>query len=93
VHRHQFGTRSEARLKIAIWINGFYNQHRRRSVCDWRLPIDYERSFSRVLEDQAAYGTLRFQGLTRCLNLAGERGPQIGEPAEGLIEVGGLTPQ
>lgn len=54
VHRHQFSTRTEARLKIATWITDFYNRRRRHSVCGGRSPIDYERSTIRVLEDQAA---------------------------------------
>ncbi|WP_431880410.1 IS3 family transposase, partial [Micromonospora marina] len=54
VHRHQFRTRTEARLKIATWITDFYNPRRRHSVCGGRSPIDYERSAIRVLEDQAA---------------------------------------
>ena len=54
VHRRQFRTRTQARLKIATWITDFYNRRRRHSVCDGRSPIDYERSIIRVLEDQAA---------------------------------------
>jgi putative transposase len=54
VHRRQFRTRTEARLKIATWITDFYNRRRRHSVCDGQSPIDYERSIIRVLEDQAA---------------------------------------
>ncbi|WP_433386256.1 IS3 family transposase [Micromonospora sp. KLBMP9576] len=54
VHRHQFRTRTEARLKIATWITDFYNRRRRHSVCGGRAPIDYERSAIRALEDQAA---------------------------------------
>jgi transposase InsO family protein len=54
VHRHQFRTRTEARLKIATWITDFYNRHRRHSVCDGRSPIDYERTTIRALEGQAA---------------------------------------
>jgi transposase InsO family protein len=54
VHRHQFRTRNEARLKIATWITDFYNRRRRHSVCDWQSPIDYERSTTRVLHLQAA---------------------------------------
>jgi putative transposase len=54
VHRRQFRTRNEARLKIATWITDFYNRRRRHSVCDGHSPIDYERSTIRVLEDQAA---------------------------------------
>ncbi|MEU9880911.1 integrase core domain-containing protein [Streptomyces phaeochromogenes] len=42
VHRHTFATRTEARLRIATWITGFYNTHRLHSVCSYRSPIDYE---------------------------------------------------
>jgi transposase InsO family protein len=54
VHRRNFRTRTEARLKIATWITDFYNRRRRHSVCDWRSPIHYERSKTRALEAQAA---------------------------------------
>ena len=42
VHRHTFTTRTEARLKNATWITGFYNTRRLHSVCGYRSPIDYE---------------------------------------------------
>ncbi len=54
VHRRQFRTRAEARLKIATWITDFYNHRRRHSVCDGRSPIDYERSTARPPEARAA---------------------------------------
>jgi putative transposase len=54
VHRRQFRTRAEARLKIATWITDFYNRRRRHSACDGRPPIDYERSMARDSEAQAA---------------------------------------
>jgi putative transposase len=54
VHRRQFRTRAEARIKIATWITDFYNRRRRHFVCDGRSPIDYERSTARALEAQAA---------------------------------------
>ncbi|WP_255365690.1 MULTISPECIES: IS3 family transposase [Micromonospora] len=54
VHCRHFRTRTEARLKIATWITDFYNRRRRHSVCNWRSPIDYERSETRALEAQAA---------------------------------------
>jgi len=54
VHRRQFRTRAEARLKIATWITDFYNQRRRHSVCDWHSPIDYERTTAHAQEAQAA---------------------------------------
>ncbi|WUS53984.1 integrase core domain-containing protein (plasmid) [Streptomyces mirabilis] len=44
VHRRAFATRTEARLKIATWITGFYNTRRLHSVCGYRSPIDYERN-------------------------------------------------
>ncbi|MGI5134474.1 IS3 family transposase [Streptomyces sp. CA-106110] len=43
VHRRTFTTRTEARLKIAPWITGFYNTRRLHSVCGYRSPIDYEQ--------------------------------------------------
>jgi transposase InsO family protein len=42
VYRHTFATRTEARLRIATWITGFYNTHRLHSVCGHHSPIDYE---------------------------------------------------
>ena len=45
VHRHTFTTRTEARLKIATWITGFYNARRLHSVCGWKSPIDYEHDY------------------------------------------------
>jgi transposase InsO family protein len=54
VHRRQFRTRAEARIKIATWITDFYNHRRRHSACDGHSPIDYERSTARPLEAQAA---------------------------------------
>ncbi len=43
VHRRTFTTRTDARLKIATWITGFYNTRRLHSVCGYRSPVDYER--------------------------------------------------
>jgi putative transposase len=54
VHRQQFRTRAEARIKIATWITDFYNRRRRHSACDSHSPIDYERSTARALEARAA---------------------------------------
>jgi transposase InsO family protein len=42
IHQRSFATRTEARLKIATWITGFYNARRLHSVCGWKSPIDYE---------------------------------------------------
>ena len=43
VHRRTFTPRTEARLKIATWITGFYNTRRLHSVCGYRSLIDYEQ--------------------------------------------------
>ena len=43
VHRRSFGTRAEARIRIATWITDFYNARRLHSMCDFKSPIDYER--------------------------------------------------
>ncbi|WP_175430903.1 DDE-type integrase/transposase/recombinase [Streptomyces hawaiiensis] len=45
IHRPTFATRTEARLKIATWITGFYNARRLHSVCGWKSPIDYEHGY------------------------------------------------
>lgn len=49
--RRHFQTRSEARLAIFEFIEGWYNPHRRHSALDYLSPINYER---RMLEQQAA---------------------------------------
>ncbi|MEV0157924.1 IS3 family transposase [Micromonospora sp. NPDC050686] len=54
VHRRQFRTRTEARIKIATCVTDFYNHRRRHSACDGRSPIEYERSAAQGLETQAA---------------------------------------
>ncbi|WAX76397.1 IS3 family transposase [Streptomyces sp. KMM 9044] len=43
IHRHQFETRTEARLKIATWITGFYNPCRRHSAAGGVPPQEFER--------------------------------------------------
>lgn len=43
IHRHHFATRAEARLKIATWINDFYNPRRRHSGAAGLPPIEFER--------------------------------------------------
>src|SRR5438045_8610134 len=55
VHRHQFRTRTEARLKIATCITDFYNLRRRHSACDGRPPIDHERPTARLPQVQPVY--------------------------------------
>jgi transposase InsO family protein len=42
VYKHTFAARTEARLRIATWITGFYNTHRLHSACGYQSPIDYE---------------------------------------------------
>lgn len=54
IHRHRFGTRAEARLKIATWIVDFYNTRRRHSACDGMSPIDYERLMAEARRPEAA---------------------------------------
>jgi putative transposase len=43
VHRQHFRTRAEARLKIATWINDFYNTRRRHSANDGLAPVTFEQ--------------------------------------------------
>jgi putative transposase len=54
IHRHQFATRAEARLKISTWIVDFYNTRRRHSTCDGMSPIDYERFMAEARQAKAA---------------------------------------
>ncbi|WP_326793557.1 IS3 family transposase (plasmid) [Streptomyces sp. NBC_00841] len=59
IHRHQFATRAEARLKIATWITDFYNPRRRHSGAAGLPPIEFERTISEARaehhqKDQAA---------------------------------------
>ncbi|MGI5142794.1 integrase core domain-containing protein [Streptomyces sp. CA-106110] len=59
VHRHRFATRTEARLKIAIWITDFFNTRRRHSAADGLAPVDFERTVTEARtrghrEDRAA---------------------------------------
>jgi putative transposase len=43
VSRHTLATPTEAPLRIATWITGFYNTRRLHTMCGYRSPIDYER--------------------------------------------------
>ncbi|MFE7395088.1 IS3 family transposase [Streptomyces sp. NPDC057582] len=59
IHRNQFATRAEARLKIATWITDFYNPRRRHSGAAGLPPIEFERTISEARaehhqKDQAA---------------------------------------
>ncbi|MDK1345333.1 integrase core domain-containing protein [Streptomyces sp. 378] len=47
IHRRQFATRTEARLKIATWITGFYNPRRRHSAAGG-LPCRHSSSSASV---------------------------------------------
>ena len=44
LHRVPFTNRTQARLKIFDYIEGFYNPHRRHSAIGYHSPTDYERS-------------------------------------------------
>jgi putative transposase len=44
VHRLQYASRSQARLDIVHWMEGFYNSRRLHSSIDFRAPADFERS-------------------------------------------------
>jgi len=43
VHRRGYRTRDEARSDIFIYIECFYNPHRRHSTLDYVSPAAYER--------------------------------------------------
>jgi putative transposase len=42
--RHRFRTRTEARVAVFDYLEGFYNPRRRHSALGQRSPADYERS-------------------------------------------------
>jgi transposase InsO family protein len=44
VHRVRYESRSQAKLDIVNWIEGFYNKERLHSAIDYRSPADFERS-------------------------------------------------
>jgi putative transposase len=50
IHRRQFATRTEARLKIATWITGFYNPRRRHSAAGGLPPEEFERIIAEARE-------------------------------------------
>jgi putative transposase len=51
IHRHHFATRTEARMKIATWIIGFYNTRRRHSAAGGLPPVEFERIISEARND------------------------------------------
>jgi putative transposase len=57
VHRQDFRTRAEARLKIATWITDFYNARRRHSANDGLPPVTFERQM--IEKRQASTALLR----------------------------------
>ncbi|MFJ4649597.1 integrase core domain-containing protein [Streptomyces bobili] len=50
IHRRQFATRTEARLKIATWITGLYNPRRRHSAVGSLPPEEFERIIAEARE-------------------------------------------
>jgi putative transposase len=44
LHRHRFRTRTEARVAVFDYLEGFYNTHRRHSALGQLSPTNYERS-------------------------------------------------
>ena len=44
LHRHRFRTRTEARLAVFDYLEGFYNPHRRHSALGQLSPSNFERS-------------------------------------------------
>jgi len=53
LHRHRFRTRTEARLAVFDYLEGFYNPHRRHSALGQLSPANFGRSH------QPAYATVQ----------------------------------
>ena len=47
IERETFPTRSEARLAVFDFVEGWYNPHRLHSALDYRSPADYEKEYFR----------------------------------------------
>lgn len=45
IERQSYSTRSEARLSIFDYIEGFYNPHRLHSALDYQSPMQYEKEY------------------------------------------------
>jgi len=50
IHRRQLASRTDARLKIATWITGFYNPRRRHSAAGGLPPEEFERIIAEARE-------------------------------------------
>jgi transposase InsO family protein len=46
LYQVRYETRSEARLDIVNWIEGFYNRQRLHSSIGYRAPVTYERQLN-----------------------------------------------
>lgn len=44
IDRRSFKTKTEARLAVFSWIEGWYNPRRRHSGLGYRSPVNFERS-------------------------------------------------
>lgn len=44
IERRTFKTRTEARMAVFTWIEGWYNPRRRHSALGYRSPVNFERS-------------------------------------------------
>jgi putative transposase len=44
LHRHRFATRTQARVAVFDYLEGFYNPRRRHSALGQLSPTDYERT-------------------------------------------------
>src|SRR5690606_1196654 len=93
IHRHQFATRTGARLKIATWITGFYNPRRRHSAAGGLPPVEFERTITeaRTKSDQSCKAaqerSLRNQGIdSRLLSRRCAEGLQLELQVDDVLE-------
>ena len=48
IDRRRFATRTEARLALFQYIEGFYNTRRRHASLGYLSPVNYKRSFKKT---------------------------------------------
>jgi putative transposase len=51
LQRRKFDTKTEARMALFVFIEGWYNPSRRHSALGYKSPIEFERIAAEMLND------------------------------------------